>query len=170
MRKARKDKGLTQAALAKLVGVKADAVSGWENDAHFPRPAERRRIARHLPELADAVKAYRSMRISSRGEPATVAERTGQGVEVDDAPGGVFDMNGAARRIAEAIEKDLHHSEALIGSKSPTELERQRALVWALKDLARWLHNHDFHMANLFNLTDEMAREIGLPVRPPSET
>lgn len=75
-----------------------------------------------------------------------------------------LDMKAVARQIAEALEQDLRKSEAVI-SQDAHEIERQRHLVWALKDLARWLTNSGYDMRQLFRLTDEMASEIGLPTR-----
>lgn len=78
-----------------------------------------------------------------------------------------FDMKEAAARIARGLESSLRKSEALISIDRPKELERQQALVWALKDLARQLKRMGYNMDDLFDLTDDLAREVGLPPHPP---
>ena len=78
----------------------------------------------------------------------------------------VSNMKAAARRIAEALEGDLRRSETLI-DLNRRDVERQRALIWGLKDLARQLHRTGYDMQELFALTDELAAEIGLPPHPP---
>lgn len=75
-------------------------------------------------------------------------------------------MREAAARIAKSLDASLRKSEALIDVSRPKEIERQRALVWALKDLARQLKRGGYNMDELFDLTDEMAAELGLPPHP----
>jgi hypothetical protein len=67
-----------------------------------------------------------------------------------------------AARIAEALEADLSHNE--FGQWSSVEV--QHTVTWALKDLARRLRVLGFDMGGTFELTDEWAGTIGLPVRP----
>ena len=81
------------------------------------------------------------------------------------SPGRIFEMEAAAQRIAEALKADLRSSEIVIDLHRH-DLERQRALVWALKDLARQLRHTGYRMEEMFELTDVLAAEIGLPVRP----
>ena len=69
----------------------------------------------------------------------------------------------SAARIARALEADLSHNE--FGQWSSVEV--QHTVIWALKDLARRLWVLRFDMGKTFELTDEWAGEIGLPVRPP---
>lgn len=69
----------------------------------------------------------------------------------------------SAARIAGALEADLSHNE--FGQWSSVEV--QHTVIWALKDLARRLWVLRFDMGKTFELTDEWAGEIGLPVRPP---
>jgi len=76
-------------------------------------------------------------------------------------------MKEAAARIAKGLETSLRKSEVVISANRPMELERQRALVWALKDLARQLKRIGYNMDDMFDLTDEIAAEIGLPPHPP---
>ena len=64
--------------------------------------------------------------------------------------------------IAAALQADLNHNE--FGQWSSIEV--QRTVLWALKDLARRLRTLRFDMGKTFELTDEWAGNIGLPVRP----
>src|SRR2546428_12750986 len=68
-----------------------------------------------------------------------------------------------AVRIANALQADLSHNE--FGQWSSVEV--QHTVIWALKDLARRLWVLRFDMGKTFELTDEWAARIGLPVRPP---
>jgi hypothetical protein len=63
--------------------------------------------------------------------------------------------------IAEALQADLSHNE--FGQWSSIEV--QRTVLWALKDLARRLRTLRFDMGQTFELTDDWAGNIGLPVR-----
>ena len=67
-----------------------------------------------------------------------------------------------AERIAKALEADLSHNE--FGQWSSVEV--QHTVIWALKDLARRLWVLRFDMGKTFELTDDWAARIGLPVRP----
>jgi hypothetical protein len=69
-----------------------------------------------------------------------------------------------AARIGAAIQADLGHNE--FGQWSSVEV--QHTVLWALKDLARRLRVLRFDMGKTFELTDEWAGKIGLPVRPPN--
>jgi hypothetical protein len=66
--------------------------------------------------------------------------------------------------IGEALQADLSHNE--FGQWSSVEV--QHTVTWALKDLARRLRALRFDMGRTFELTDEWAGKIGLPVRPPA--
>jgi hypothetical protein len=68
-----------------------------------------------------------------------------------------------AARIAAALQADLSHNE--FGQWSSVEV--RRTVTWALKDLARRLRVLGFDMGMTFELTDEWAGTIGLPVRQP---
>ena len=70
-----------------------------------------------------------------------------------------------AARIAEALEADLSHNE--FGQWSSVEV--QHTVIWALKDLARRLWVLRFDMGKTFELTDEWAGKVGLPVRGATE-
>jgi len=63
--------------------------------------------------------------------------------------------------IAGALQADLSHNE--FGQWSSIEV--QRTVLWGLKDLARRLRTLHFDMGKTFELTDEWAGNIGLPVR-----
>lgn len=78
---------------------------------------------------------------------------------------GVLQLAAEAQRIAAALGKDLAYSEAPIILDGTTELGRQQALIWSLKQLARDLHVLGFDMRNMFHVTDELAAKIGLPVQ-----
>lgn len=83
--------------------------------------------------------------------------------------GGLVNMAQAAEKICHALKQDLERSRALVlvnAGAGHEEHRRHQELVWSLKDLARRLHRLGFDMRNLFDVTDELAREIGLPVRP----
>jgi len=67
-----------------------------------------------------------------------------------------------AERIAQALQADLSHNE--FGQWSSVEV--QHTVIWALKDLARRLWVLRFDMGKTFELTDEWAGKIGLPIRP----
>jgi hypothetical protein len=67
-----------------------------------------------------------------------------------------------AAQVGEALEADLSHNE--FGQWSSVEV--QHTVIWALKDLARRLWVQRFDMGKTFELTDEWAGTIGLPVRP----
>ena len=69
---------------------------------------------------------------------------------------------GFAERIAQALQADLSHNE--FGQWSSVEV--QHTVIWALKDLARRLWVQRFDMGKTFELTDDWAGRVGLPVRP----
>lgn len=75
---------------------------------------------------------------------------------VSQEPHGQF-----AGQVGEALEADLSHNE--FGQWS--SIEAQHTVIWALKDLARRLRVLNFDMGKTFELTDEWAGHIGLPVR-----
>jgi hypothetical protein len=66
-----------------------------------------------------------------------------------------------AAQVGEALQADLSHNE--FGQWSSTEA--QHTVIWALKDLARRLRVLHFDMGKTFELTDEWAGHVGLPVR-----
>ena len=78
-----------------------------------------------------------------------------------DVPHGHF-----AAQVGQALEADLSHNE--FGQWS--SIEAQHTVIWALKDLARRLRVLNFDMGKTFDLTDEWAAHVGLPVRRSEET
>jgi len=68
--------------------------------------------------------------------------------------------------VGDALQVDLSHNE--FGQWS--SLEAQHTVIWALKDLARRLRVLHFDMGRTFELTDEWAGQVGLPVRRPKES
>ena len=97
------------------------------------------------------VAAQRSPLAEAREAPERVRSRAPQ------EPHGRF-----AEQIAQALEADLSHNE--FGQWSSVEV--QHTVIWALKDLARRLWVLRFDMGKTFELTDDWAGRIGLPVRP----
>ena len=71
-----------------------------------------------------------------------------------------------AGQVGQALEADLSHNE--FGQWS--SIEAQHTVIWALKDLARRLRVLQFDMGKTFELTDEWAAHVGLPVRQSEET
>lgn len=71
-----------------------------------------------------------------------------------------------AAQVGAALEADLSHNE--FGQWS--SLEAQHTVIWALKDLARRLRVLQFDMGKTFELTDEWAGHVGLPVRRAEES
>jgi hypothetical protein len=98
------------------------------------------------PQKAPAAAPHRFTKLSTPGLPTRPPE-----------PHGRFPA-----RLAEAVQADLSHNE--FGQWSSVEV--QHTVLWALKDLARRLRVLRFDMGKTFELTDEWAGEIGLPVRP----
>jgi hypothetical protein len=92
-------------------------------------------------------------RPSAKPQPANLAEATQE-------PHGHF-----AGQVGEALEADLSHNE--FGQWS--SIEAQHTVIWALKDLARRLRVLHFDMGKTFELTDEWAGHVGLPVRRSDE-
>ena len=65
-----------------------------------------------------------------------------------------------AGQVGQALEADLSHNE--FGQWS--SIEAQHTVIWALKDLARRLRVLNFDMGKTFDLTDQWAAHVGLPV------
>jgi len=68
-----------------------------------------------------------------------------------------------AGQVGQALEADLSHNE--FGQWS--SIEAQHTVIWALKDLARRLRVLNFDMGKTFDLTDEWAAHVGLPILRP---
>jgi len=95
---------------------------------------------------------------AQRSLPAEGAEVRGVG----RPPAPQEPQGGFAERIAQALHADLSHNE--FGQWSSVEV--QHTVIWALKDLARRLWVLRFDMGKTFELTDDWAGRVGLPVRP----
>src|SRR5207245_9851203 len=94
--------------------------------------------------------------VSKAAPTGPIVQRSAPAERVDE-PHGRFPV-----RIAKALEADLSHNE--FGQWSSVEV--QHTVIWALKDLARRLWVLRFDMSKTFELTDDCAARIGLPVRP----
>ncbi len=85
----------------------------------------------------------------------------------DSAPTAPRESHGRfAAQVGEALRADLSHNE--FGQWS--SIEAQHTVIWALKDLARRLRVLRFDMGRTFELTDEWAGLVGLPVRRPEQS
>jgi hypothetical protein len=141
------------------------AVKKWPQRKKFPADVARLIVARARERGLTGValewvlwgegerpkKALKSAQSSPPAKRSPPAERA-------EEPHGRF-----ADRIAKALEADLSHNE--FGQWSSVEV--QHTVIWALKDLARRLWVLRFDMGKTFELTDDWAGKIGLPVRPP---
>ena len=108
-------------------------------------------------------------RVSKTAPKRSTAQRPGPAREAaarpavgSDVPGAPPEAHGQfAAQVGAALEADLSHNE--FGQWS--SIEAQHTVIWALKDLARRLRVLQFDMGKTFELTDEWAGHIGLPVR-----
>jgi len=91
----------------------------------------------------------------------TVEREAPSAAAPQDHPHGQF-----AGQVGAALEADLSHNE--FGQWS--SVEAQHTVIWALKDLARRLRVLNFDMGKTFELTDEWAGHVGLPVRRSEES
>jgi hypothetical protein len=136
------------------------AVKKWPHRKHFPAEAARLIIMRARDRGIGGVTLEWVLFGNGLG-PQT--ERTAL-VEADRP---AFPSAGQEPRarvptaIAEALQADLSHNE--FGQWSSIEV--QRTVLWGLKDLARRLRTLRFDMGKTFELTDEWAGNLGLPVR-----
>lgn len=104
----------------------------------------------------------RALKPTRHGPRSEQPPPAGEGVTPEREGSG----SSTAARIGEALEADLSHNE--FGQWSSAEV--QHTVIWALKDLARRLRVLRFDMGKTFELTDEWAGVVGLPVRPRDET
>ncbi len=145
------------------------AVKKWPQRKKFPPDIARLIVSRARVRRVSGVtlewllwgegpgpqKTLKTAPISLLAEPSPPAE---------DVAAPFLDSHGRlAARIAEALQADLSHNE--FGQWSSVEV--RRTVTWALKDLARRLRVLGFDMGRTFELTDEWAGTIGLPVRHP---
>lgn len=154
------------------------AVKKWPQRKKFPADAARQIVAKARDRGLVGVtlewvlwgdgsrpqKAPNETRNRSLDQRSPLAARTPEpglgpaGAGTGQEPHGRF-----ATRIAAALQADLRHNE--FGQWSSVEV--QHTVTWAFKDLARRLRVLGFDMGQTFELTDEWAGKIGLPVRPP---
>ena len=151
------------------------AVKKWPHRKRFPADAARLIVAKARERgLTDVTLDWvlwgegQGPRAASRATPTRfMAERSaGPREEGPARPARLAPQEphgGFAAHIAEALEADLSHNE--FGQWSSVEV--QHTVIWALKDLARRLWVHRFDMGRTFELTDEWAGKVGLPVRAP---
>jgi len=151
------------------------AVKKWPQRKKFPSDVARLIVARARErglrgvtlewllwgEGAGPQKASKTTPAGSTGQHRLTIQDEAQeelGASTAQEPHGRF-----AAEIAGALEADLSHNE--FGQWSSVEV--QHTVIWALKDLARRLWVLRFNMGKTFELTDQWAGKIGLPVRPP---
>jgi hypothetical protein len=149
--------------------VSAAAVKKWPQRKSFPPEAARRIVQRAQERGLAGVTLEWLLWGDGNGpivdpkRPAKPARRVGA------APAPLGSRGRFAAASAAALEADLSHNE--FGQWSSVEV--QRTVIWALKDLARRLRVLGFDMGKTFELTDEWAATVGLPVRelerPPDE-
>ncbi len=134
------------------------AVKKWPQRKKFPADIARLIVAKAQDHNVTGVTL--EWLLWGDGEMPSKSQRPAPvGVATPTAPQGPHGRSAA--RIAEALQADLSHNE--FGQWSSVEV--QRTVTWALKDLARRLRVLRFDMGRTFELTDEWAGQIGLPVR-----
>jgi len=140
--------------------ITAAAVKKWPQRKHFPAEAARLIVMRARDRGIGAVTLEWVLFGDGRGpqqEPlASLASDRPAFPTAGQEPQG-----RVPAAIAEALQADLSHNE--FGQWSSIEV--QRTVLWGLKDLARRLRTLRFDMGKTFELTDEWAGNIGLPVR-----
>ena len=140
------------------------AVKKWPQRKKFPADVARLIVAKARERGLIGVTlewvlwgdGYGPQKVSKAAPTGPIVQRSAPAERVDE-PLGRF-----AVRIAKALEADLSHNE--FGQWSSVEV--QHTVIWALKDLARRLWVLRFDMGKTFELTDDWAGKIGLPVRP----
>ena len=137
-------------------------IKKWPHRQKFPADAARRIVAKAKARgLVGVTLEWVLWGDGSRPQrgPKTVPNRP----EAPSAPVGPSqEPHGHfAGQVGQALEADLSHNE--FGQWS--SIEAQHTVIWALKDLARRLRVLNFDMGKTFDLTDEWAAHIGLPVR-----
>jgi len=140
--------------------VTAAAVKKWPQRKHFPAEAARLIVVRARDRGIGGV----TLEWVLFGDgPGPERPRLAEPETAHPAlPSGGQEPHGRLpAAIAEALQADLSHNE--FGQWSSIEV--QRTVLWALKDLARRLRTLRFDMGKTFELTDEWAGKIGLPVR-----
>lgn len=144
--------------------VTAAAVKKWPQRKHFPVDAARSIVLRARERGIGGVTLEWVLFGDGPGPERRLAEH--ETAHPALSPGGQEPHGRVPAAIAEALQADLNHNE--FGQWSSVEV--QRTVLWALKDLARRLRTLRFDMGKTFDLTDEWAGNIGLPVRPPERS
>jgi predicted acetyltransferase len=142
------------------------AVKKWPQRKKFPSDVARLIVARARERGLTGVTLEWLLWGEGAGPqkaPKTIpAGSAGEAKEGLELPTGQEPHGRFAAEIADALEADLSHNE--FGQWSSVEV--QHTVIWALKDLARRLWVLRFNMGKTFELTDQWAGKIGLPVRP----
>lgn len=136
------------------------AVKKWPQRKHFPAEAARLIVTRARDRgIVGVTLEWVLFGDGPVPHKATVPTPTRAAI-TGEGPHGAFPA-----AIADALQADLGHNE--LGQWSSIEV--QRTVLWALKDLARRLRTLRFDMGKTFELTDDWAGHIGLPVRAADE-
>ncbi len=146
--------------------VTAAAVKKWPQRKHFPVDAARSIVLRARERGIGGVTLEWVLFGDGPGPERRLAEQDTTHPALPPGGGGQEPHGRVPAAIAEALQADLNHNE--FGQWSSVEV--QRTVLWALKDLARRLRTLRFDMGKTFDLTDEWAGNIGLPVRPPERS
>lgn len=156
-----------------LVG-RDSTVSGWENERVDPGEPVLRAIAalttdptRALAWLTDGGEmpplALQPRFTEKPPTPESRGDGHGFGVEPERVPEGPFDMHNNALKISKAIKEDLEKSAMPVNLKASSALEKQRAMIWAFRDLADKLTALGFDQSRLLGCLFDLGAEAGLP-------
>ena len=136
------------------------AVKKWPQRRHFPAEAARLIVVRARDRGIGGITLEWVLFGDGPGPQKEGLARLETDREAFPTPG-EEPQGRVPAAIAEALQADLSHNE--FGQWSSIEV--QRTVLWGLKDLARRLRTLHFDMGKTFELTDEWAGNIGLPVR-----
>jgi len=141
------------------------AVKKWPQRRHFPADAARLIMTRARDRGIAGV-TLEWVLFGDGAGPDTQRLAGLEAAHLAPPPAGQEPHGRFPAAIAAALQADLNHNE--FGQWSSIEV--QRTVLWALKDLARRLRTLRFDMGKTFELTDEWAGNIGLPVRLPERS
>jgi hypothetical protein len=151
------------------------AIKKWPRRKHFPVEVARRIVTKAQERGIEGVSVEWLLWGEGNGPKAGRKSPPGWSISVPaalpqtripTASKSVGEPHGRfPETIAEALRADLSHNE--FGQWSSVEV--QHTVLWALKDLARRLRVLRFDMGKTFELTDDWAGRIGLPVRTPDQ-
>ncbi len=136
------------------------AVKKWPQRRHFPAEAARLIVLRARDRGIGGITLEWVLFGDGPGPQKERLARLETNREAFPTPG-EEPQGRVPAAIAGALQADLSHNE--FGQWSSIEV--QRTVLWGLKDLARRLRTLHFDMGKTFELTDEWAGNIGLPVR-----